>query len=206
MKRFDLTELKNYNKMLEVVNAIHSEAKDCEIIINMETVNISELSEFVKELITANNLNCESYSVTFRSEDVGSLLDIFNKDGIYGFNIPLITVARAHLNAKLIAIGTRISEWPDALMTDIEMFKLLEELADALGIDSVKRTFTTEEIQQQEDVFSFWAEETDLTQHITRACSLYLPSNGFRRESGMARAFAAYAILAHRDLNKNTGV
>lgn len=199
MERYDPEVLANYNRALEVINAIQKESKECDIIVNLDNVVRSELMDYVSALIVENNIPADYCSVYYTGAYIGDFIEIREIESAWGLSIPMITVAKAHLNAKLIAAAENIADYPSELLTDPEMHQHLCVMADLLGVTQAQREYTPDEVEIQEQGLRNWADDDDLRGHIVRACGAYLPSNAFRRTGMLARAFAAQAILKQRE-------
>lgn len=190
--------LKTYNKTLEVVNAIQKEAKECAVEPNLHTLSLKDIRAYVVDLVKANNIPDGEIRVEYVDSYLGSYI-VLNADEAYSLSIPYEYAARAYLYSKLLSIGNAVSDFEEHLVSEPEFKTLLQELADIYGLVDIQRDFTVEEIQQHEEVYKFWCDEDDLVNIAKAVAGLYLRSNSFRRETALARAFAAQAVLAYRN-------
>lgn len=193
---------KGFHRLLELVNGLVSEAKLLDVKYEEGELPNLNIKPYLVELLKAIGFDRNEIQFDYRETYMGDVVR-FTLETAAVIDVPRSVITRAMIYSKLLTLGTEILDYPDHLLDDEEITKWMEQIA---GYFKLSRVYESYEVRTAVSgdpelyksylaAFHFWSDDKSLHECIRQIATLYLPSNGFRRETILKRAIMAQALL-----------
>ncbi|QXO11081.1 hypothetical protein pEaSNUABM54_00255 [Erwinia phage pEa_SNUABM_54] len=193
---------KQHSRILEVVNGLIAESKLLDVKYGPDELPELNTREYISELLTGVGFKSDECRFEYMDSYIGNIVRFTVEDAII-VDLPASVAIRAMIYSKLLVLGSQILEQPDELLDDKEIEEWMLQIAQYFKLTRVydsKEVVTA--LSGTKDVadaymaaFFFWSDDKSLYDVVRQIATLYLPSNGFRRETILKRAIIAFNLL-----------
>jgi len=193
---------KQHSRLLEVINGLIAESKLLDVKYAADELPELNTREYISELLVGVGFKSDECRFEYLDSYIGNIIR-FTVEDAFIIDLPATIATRAMIYAKLLTLGSQLLEYPDALLDDPEIEVWMKQIAQYFKLTHVydsKEVVTA--LRGTQDVadaymtaFFFWSDDHSLHDVIRQIATLYLPSNGFRRETILKRAIIAFNLL-----------
>lgn len=193
---------KQHSRILEVVNGLIAESKLLDVKYEPDELPVLTTREYINELLHGVGFKKDEVRVEYLDSYIGNIIR-FTVEDAFIVDLPTTIAIRAMIYAKLLVLGSQILELPEHLLVDSEIEEWMMQIAMYFNLTDVYRSKeVVTALHGTKDVadaymaaFFFWSDDKSLSEVIRQIATLYLPSNGFRRETILKRAIIAFKLL-----------